>query len=89
MEAKPGRGVMFTNKRKSSDASPDWSGELCLEDGRVIKLSGWMKTSKTGDRYMSVAIRQEGQYQAGDGGGTRERAVRGYVADTGNDEVPF
>lgn len=90
MEPRPGRGVLFVNKKKSQENSPDWTGDLCLEDGRVIKLSGWMKTSKSGDRYMSLSIREERQYQYQDGDenkGSGGRAVRGYVADTG--EVPF
>jgi uncharacterized protein (DUF736 family) len=50
-------GVLFRNDRKQSENSPDYSGALNV-GGTEFQLSGWIKTSKNGTKFMSLAIRE-------------------------------
>lgn len=55
MENKEGQGVVFKNTKKQSDKSPDYSGSINI-GGKEIKFSGWIKTAKTGTKYISLAV---------------------------------
>jgi hypothetical protein len=49
-------GVLFRNDRKQTETSPDYSGALNV-NGTEFQLSGWIKTSKNGNKFLSLAIR--------------------------------
>lgn len=51
----PNKGVLFTNSYKKAPSQPDWRGEYILDDGTVIKLSGWSKSTPKGD-LISLAL---------------------------------
>ena len=65
----PNTGSLFSSTVRKSPKSPDfWGGvavdraylkhllEQTAEDHVVIKLSGWKKESKTGNRFLSLAV---------------------------------
>lgn len=52
-EHKPGTGSMFQNTNKKSESAPDYKGELNL-DGKIIRLAGWITTSKNGSQYLKL-----------------------------------
>lgn len=50
------RGMLTKNQNKQSDNHPDYSGTINV-DGREFWLSGWLKTSKAGSKYFSLAVK--------------------------------
>ena len=50
--AQMGKGVLFTNDKKTSDKSPDWKGTLLLSEdykaGQTLKIAGWTKNTPKG-----------------------------------------
>lgn len=48
-------GALFKNDRKTKDAQPDYTGE-CQIDGISLWVSAWIKTSRAGKTYMSLAF---------------------------------
>ncbi len=50
------QGAMFKKKTKKTDTSPDYGGEINV-NGTEFWLSGWTKTSKAGEKYMSLSVR--------------------------------
>jgi hypothetical protein len=52
------RGVLFRNDDKRSDKSPDYFGTIDV-DGVEHQLSGWIKTSSKGTKYMSLAVKMK------------------------------
>lgn len=49
------RGVLFKNDRKESDNHPDYKGNINI-DGVDCWLSAWIKTSKSGQKFMSLSV---------------------------------
>lgn len=52
-ELRDGQGSMFKNK-KTKDSQPDYAGEFKL-DGKMYRLSAWIKEGKNG-KYMSLSV---------------------------------
>lgn len=56
-EYKPGSGAIFQHSMKSSERSPDWGGEIRLDQdykaGDTIRLSLWQKSPTR----MSIGIK--------------------------------
>lgn len=50
------RGMLAKNQNKQSDNHPDYSGTINV-DGKDFWLSGWLKTSKAGSKYFSLAVK--------------------------------
>lgn len=48
-------GVLFKNNKKTKDNQPDYTGNITVS-GTQFNLSAWLKTSKGGDKYMSLAV---------------------------------
>lgn len=57
-KSKEGTGALFMNKNKKSENSPDRTGSIHL-GGKEYWLSGWLKKTKNGDTYLSVAVGNE------------------------------
>jgi uncharacterized protein (DUF736 family) len=55
MDQKPNSGALFKNGRKLSDNHPDYQG-VCVVDGKKKHISAWLKRSKNGVAYMSLAF---------------------------------
>ena len=50
------RGVLFNNRdRKSSERDRDYGGKVNVE-GKEYWLSGWIKTSKKGLKFLSLSL---------------------------------
>ena len=52
------RGALFKNTRKDSDKGPDYKGNLDV-GGTEYWVAAWIKESKAGAKYMSLAITQK------------------------------
>lgn len=53
-EQKDGQGALFKNDKKQKDAHPDYVGNIKVE-GIEFRLSAWIKTAKSGTKYMSIS----------------------------------
>ncbi|MFA6204195.1 MAG: hypothetical protein WC710_13545 [Gallionella sp.] len=53
-EAKPNTGGLFKNN-KQSETHPDYKGNINV-DGKDYWLAAWLKTSKAGEKYMSLSV---------------------------------
>jgi hypothetical protein len=51
------RGVLFNERdRKETDKDRDYAGKINIE-GREFWLSGWLKTSKKGLKFLSLSAK--------------------------------
>jgi len=52
------RGMLFRNEDKdpNNDKDRDYSGSLDVE-GTGYWISGWVKTSKSGKKYLSISVK--------------------------------
>lgn len=82
-------GALFKNERKETEKHADYRGSLNV-DGTDYWVSSWIKTSKNGQKFMSLSVKRKD--------GTAERPEQ-FVAKAKevfpgaqidlNDEVPF
>lgn len=56
------RGALFKNDRKEADNHPDYKGKINI-DGVDYWLSAWIKTDKSGAKYMSLSPQRKDQGQ--------------------------
>lgn len=49
-------GALFKNDEKQSDSSPDYKGSINV-GGQEFWLSAWIKTSKAGNKFMSLSVK--------------------------------
>lgn len=49
------RGSLFKNDKKESEKHPDYTGPGDV-NGVEVRMAAWMRTSKKGTRYMSIAF---------------------------------
>lgn len=54
-ETKAGQGSLFENTNKTEEKHPDYKGKLVAPDGQTLSVSGWKKTSKAGNEYLSLS----------------------------------
>ena len=55
MEQKDNSGAMFRNDKKEKETHPDYKGTANIA-GLEYWVSGWIKTAKTGSKYMSLSL---------------------------------
>lgn len=61
----PGSFTLFRNRHKEpGDKKPDYTGNGAGLDGQPLKISGWIKDGKNGEKFMSVSISVPQQQQA-------------------------
>ena len=80
-ELRENSGSLFKNSRKTEAKHPDYQGEINV-DGKVKKLSAWIKQGKNGS-FMSIAVSEPYRKE---GGGSRGSAP--VISDT-PDGLPF
>ena len=71
------RGALFRNDRKNGDKSPDYKGSINI-GGAEHWINGWIRESKTGEKFMSLSVRPKG-----------EAPAKKAPAQDFNDEIPF
>jgi hypothetical protein len=49
-------GALFKNDRREKDTDADYRGTINV-GGVECWLNAWIKTSKTGEKYMSLSVR--------------------------------
>ena len=54
-EMKDMSGSLFREQEKKSEKSPDYTGKVKI-DGKELRLAGWIKQTKSGDSYLSLAL---------------------------------
>ena len=72
-------GSIFKNQRKDGASQPDYRGDAKI-DGVDYWLSGWIKETRAGDKFLSLA------FTAKDGGFSKPDAAKPPV-DFG--DIPF
>lgn len=83
-ETKPGQGALFVNDKGDNDKRPDRRGDLvCPCCQASLKLSGWLKTSKAGAKYLSLSAQQDGASSA------PQRAETPALPKDYDDDLPF
>ena len=55
-EQRDNSGSLFRNEKKTQDNHPDYTGNA-LVDGVPKRLAAWIKTAKSGMKYMSLSIK--------------------------------
>jgi len=68
-------GALFRNDDKQSDKHPDYRGPINV-NGAEYWISGWLKTSKKGVKFMSLAVTP------------KDEAAEGKKPEL-NDSIPF
>jgi uncharacterized protein (DUF736 family) len=71
------RGVLFKNQEMSRDNDADYRGNINVA-GAEFWLNAWIKTSKAGEKYMSLSVKPKTAAKA--------RPIPGRTDD---DEIPF
>ena len=83
-------GVLFKNKELKSERSPLYSGS-CEIEGVEYWISSWVKTSKTGSKFMSLAFTAKEEQKS-------TQTIQDYRSKTGStigieespeDQMPF
>lgn len=89
-EVKENTGSLFRNNRKESERHPDYNGSVRIE-GHDYWISGWLKETKDGQKYFSLAFkRKDGTAARPDAAKAFEReAQKHFPGATLDDEVPF
>src|SRR5262249_61948552 len=73
------RGVLFRENEKQSDNDRDYSGSINC-GGTEYWLSGWIKTSKKGTKFVSLSVKPK-EERTRSGGGSSKRDM--------DDDIPF
>lgn len=53
-------GALFKNDKEGNEKRPDYKGKINV-GGTDYKLSAWIKTSKAGNKFMSLQVEAEQQ----------------------------
>lgn len=62
-ELKDGQGTLHKNDKEDNPARPDYRGDLML-NGAMYAVSGWLKESKSGTKWMSLKVEPKRERQS-------------------------
>jgi uncharacterized protein (DUF736 family) len=79
-EMKDMSGTLFRETEKKKETSPDFTGKVMVR-GETLRIAGWLKQSKGGKAYISLAISEPRPAQQDDSA-PATKAV-------GFDDIPF
>ena len=71
------RGALFNNKKRTKDSHPAFTGKINVE-GTEYWISGWGKTSKANEKYISLSVTK-----------IEETSTGTSSMDDFDDDVPF
>ena len=71
------RGVLFKNERRQADTDADYRGSINAS-GQDYWLNAWLKTSKAGEKFMSLSVRPK-----------QAATARPIPGRSDEDEIPF
>ena len=57
------RGALFRNQKKSTEKHPEYNGSINV-NGVDYWISGWLKESQQGTKYMSLSVNPKEQMEA-------------------------
>ncbi len=86
-------GALFKNDKGGNERRPDYRGTLNV-NGVEYDLSAWLKTSKKGDKYMSLSVQpkrtsdRRPENRPTDVDGYQKNSQQHPSADF-DDEIPF
>lgn len=69
------RGVLFRENEKKSEKHPDYTGEINV-GGHDFRLAGWIKESKAGNKFLSLAV-------------SEKQEAAGVGASSADEDIPF
>lgn len=75
-------GALFKNKKKAAEKHPDYTGSVNVA-GHDYWLSAWIKETKSGEKIMSLAVKQK------DGTPPPSSDRRKPAQTMYDDEIPF
>lgn len=79
-EQKDGQGSLFKNDDRQSERHPDYRGSIRI-NGQDYWLSSWIKTAKSGQKYMSLSAQPKEK--------KAEPAARGVLTEPfDDDDIP-
>ncbi len=82
-ETKENSGSMFRNDKKSTDNHPDYTGQARI-NGHDMWVSCWLKESRDGKKYFSLAFKQKDGSAPPSRGGSTPKLNSDF-----DSEVPF
>lgn len=85
-ETKDGSGALFKNERKERENQPDYTGNARV-NGQMVDLSAWLKVSKGGKKYLSLAFKPPYVKPAQGGTPARGNAPKGDGFE--DSDIPF
>ena len=84
-EIKEKEGSLFSNKKKTTDKHPDYTGS-CVINGVKMNISSWVNKARTsGVKYMRLKF---DEYQALEGASTSTSTPTPEF-NKGDEEIPF
>ena len=75
------RGALFKNSRRRNDDDPLYKGNINI-DGRDYWIASWLKTSRDGDKYMSLSVRPKDEIKA-------DKSLKTSASRPFDEEIPF
>lgn len=89
-EQRDNSGSVFVNDRKEKDTHPDRTGTAMI-DGRMYWISGWLKESADGKKFMSLAFKpkEEARQSISQRATPSHPAPRRSMKEDMDDEIPF
>jgi hypothetical protein len=79
-------GAIFKNDKKETDKHPDYKGSANV-DGIEYWVSAWLKTSKSGEKFMSFSYTPKDK-ASGNSSGKKEKPTSNSKEDFESD-IPF
>ncbi len=75
-------GALYKNDKEGNEKRPDYKGTVDVE-GVVYNVSSWIRTSKGGQKYMSLKLEKK------EGGSAKKAAPQKQSAADMDDDIPF
>jgi len=88
-------GVLFANDKNGNPKAPDYSGSFEDSNGVEKDLAGWVRTAKSGKKFLSIKVSDKWVKPEDDGGEfmpvtPRSEPITPVDADAPfNDSIPF